>query len=95
MWNCIYRVGESKLKCIGTVVKLGRAAGLTGAMHKVMKKNGRDQRRKSRRISSTFFIFLQISFLELKKVKGNPRIEKDGIPHFPNWFEKRRNHHEN
>ena len=51
MWNCMSR-GELKLKVDGTMVKLGRAAGLTGAMHEGGKKEGKGTKkiRKSRRI---------------------------------------------
>ena len=45
MWNCMSR-GELKLKVDGTMVKLGRAAGLTGAMHEGGKKKGREGEKK-------------------------------------------------
>ena len=48
MWNCMSR-GELKLKVDGTMVKLGRAAGLTGAMHE-----GGKKREKKKKVKANF-----------------------------------------
>ena len=52
MWNCMSR-GELKLKVDRTMVKLGRAAGLTGAMHKGGKKQ-REGKKKKKKLKANF-----------------------------------------
>ena len=54
MWNCMSR-GELKLKVDRTMVKLGRAAGLTGAMHKGGKKKERGKKKKKKEGVGVFF----------------------------------------